>query len=125
MNLLNTANWVPSTGLGAVPVYAEFFNELMKNALNMTQDTLTGAGAVSTDTRITWLVTTGADALTLADGYEGQEKFIIMKTDGGDGTLTPANLGNGSTLTFDNNDTAHLLFTNGSWYYMGGNATLA
>ncbi len=90
-----------------------------------TRDTLTGAGAVSVNTAITWLVTTGADALTLADGVEGQEKKIIMKTDGGDGTLTPANFANGSTLTFDNADTADLLFTNGSWHSMGGLAAIA
>lgn len=72
------------------------------------------------------MVTTGTDALTLADGAEGQEKFIIMKTDGGTGTLTPSNLGNGTTLTFDDaGDSAHLIFTNGNWYFMGGTATLA
>ncbi|MCB1712433.1 MAG: hypothetical protein KDH96_08135 [Candidatus Riesia sp.] len=88
--------------------------------------TLTGAGAVDLISPITHLVTTGANALTLADGEEGQIKYIVMKTDGGDGTLTPTNLGNGSTLTFDDaGDSAHLLFTNGNWYFMGGTATLA
>ena len=49
-----------------------------------------------------------------------------MKTDGGTGTLTPANLGNGTTLTFDDEgDSAHLKFTNGNWYFVGGTATLA
>ena len=64
--------------------------------------------------------------MTLADGAEGQEKYVIMKTDGGTGTLTPANLGNGTTLTFDDEgDSAHLKFTNGNWYFVGGTATLA
>lgn len=88
--------------------------------------TLSGAGAVDIVTQITHIVTTGADALTLVDGAEGQEKFIIMKTDANDGTLTPSNLGNGTTITFDDvGDSAHLLFTNGSWHFMGGTATLA
>ena len=87
---------------------------------------LTGAGAVNITSAITHVVTTGADALTLVDGVEGQEKFIVMKTDANDGTLTPTNLGNGTTITFnDVGDSAHLLFTNGAWYFMGGTATLA
>ena len=90
-----------------------------------TPQTLTGAWAVDIVTATTLLITTAADALTLADWAEGQEKYIVMKTDWGDGTLTPSNLGNGTTITFDNNDSAHLLFVDGSWFYMGGNAALA
>ena len=91
-----------------------------------TPQTLTGAGAVNVTTAITWLVTNAANALTLADGAEGQRKFIVMKTDGGAGTLTPTSLGNGSTITFDDvGDCADLLFTNGSWHMIGGTATLA
>lgn len=87
---------------------------------------LSGAGAVDVTSAITHIVTTGANALTLADGEEGQEKFIVMKTDGGDGTLTPTNYANGTTLTFnDVGDSVHLLFTNGSWSWMGGRATSA
>jgi len=49
-----------------------------------------------------------------------------MKTDLGDGTLTPTNLGNGTTITFDDaGDSAHLIFTNAARYFMGGTATLA
>jgi hypothetical protein len=80
---------------------------------------LTGAGAVDVISAITEIVTTGAQALTLADGVEGQIKFLIMKTDGGDGTLTPTNFGSGSTLTFNTaGDAAICLFTNGNWYLM-------
>lgn len=87
---------------------------------------LTGAGAVDIVTQITHIVTNGVNALTLVDGAEGQEKFIVMKTDVNTGTLTPSNLGNGTTITFDDvGDSAHLLFTNGSWHFMGGTATLA
>ncbi len=87
---------------------------------------LTGAGAVSLLNKTTHWVTTGANAGTLADGWEGQEKFIVMKTDGGDGTLTPANLYNGTTITFnDVGDSAHVLFTNGQWTFIGGTASLA
>ena len=89
---------------------------------------ISGAGAISLDTSITWLVTTaGAAAVTLADGEEGQVKILIMKTDGtGDATVTPTNLGNGATITFDDaGDCAMLVFTNSNWYMFGGTATLA
>ena len=91
-----------------------------------TTQTLTGAGAVDLDSAMTLIVTTAADALTLADGVEGQEKFIVMKTDANDGTLTPAHLKNGTTITFDDvGDSAHLIFMDGDWVFMGGTATLA
>lgn len=77
---------------------------------------LTGPGAVSLDTYSTILVTTGANALTLADGTEGQQKFIKMRTDGGNGTLTPAHLQGGTTLQFnDAGDFVNLLFSDGKW----------
>ena len=63
---------------------------------------LSGAGAVDLTNLVTELTTTGADALTLADGTtSGQIKIINMIVDGGDGTLTPATFANGTTITFD------------------------
>lgn len=90
------------------------------------EENVTGAGALSPDVETTHIITTGADALTLADGDEGAHKYIVMQTDGGAGTLTPSNLANGTTITFDDvGDSAHLYFTNGAWHFMGGTATLA
>jgi len=83
---------------------------------------LSGAGAVDVVSAITEVTTTAADALTLADGVEGQIKFIVMIVDGGDATLTPTNLAGGSTVTFnDVGDAATLLFTNGNWHVVGSN----
>ncbi len=63
---------------------------------------LSGAGAVDLTNLITELTTTGADALTLADGTtSGQVKIVNMIVDGGDGTLTPTTFANGTTITFD------------------------
>ena len=63
---------------------------------------LTGAGAVDLTNLITELTTTGADALTLADGTtSGQVKIVNMIVDGGNGTLTPTTFANGTTITFD------------------------
>jgi hypothetical protein len=82
-----------------------------------TPQTLTGAGAVNLTTYSTLLVTTAADALTLAAGAEGQHKFIRMKTDGGDGTLTVTNLQGGTTITFsDAGDFVHLFYLDAKWH---------
>ena len=63
---------------------------------------LSGAGAVDLTNLVTELTTTGADALTLADGTtSGQVKIVNMIVDGGDGTLTPVTFANGTTITFD------------------------
>lgn len=86
---------------------------------------LSGAGAISITKPLAKWTTTGAQAGTLADGVEGQRLTIIMVVDGGDGTLTPSNLAGGTTITFDNNDTAELLFASGAWYVLGGTATVA
>lgn len=92
-----------------------------------TTQTLVGAGAVDIISANTLIDTTGgAAALTLADGAEGQEKFLVMKADGGAGTLTPTNPGNFATIVFDDvGDSAHLIFLNAAWHWMGGTATLA
>ena len=72
---------------------------------------LSGAGAVNITSLITEITTTGADALTLADGANGQIKIITMVVDGGDGTLTPTTFANGTTMTFgDAGDTVMLVF---------------
>lgn len=84
--------------------------------------TLTGAGAVDIVNTITSVVTTGADALTLADGVTGQIKIITMTTDGGDGTLTPTNLLGGTTITFnDVGDSVILCFVASKWHILANN----
>lgn len=87
---------------------------------------LSGAGAVDVVNDVTLVTSTGVNALTLADGEAGQRKFIIMIVDAGAATLTPTNLGNGATITFDDvGDCAELIFVNSAWYFIGGTATLA
>ena len=82
-----------------------------------TVQALSGAGAVDTTSLITQVTTTGADALTLANGANGQMKIITMVADGGDGTLTPATFANGTTITFnDVGDSVLLVYnTTGGW----------
>lgn len=93
--------------------------------------TSSGAGAVAITGMIHEVTTTGTgDALTLADGVEGQHLCVVYVAEGagGDtGVLTPTSLaGANTTVTFtDLGDSAHLLFTAGDWYFLGGEATVA
>lgn len=86
-----------------------------------------GAAALPVTATLVKVTTTGADALTLADGVEGQLLVITMVADGGDGTLTPANLAGASTITFnDVGDTVTLVFDGTNWCIAGNNgATVA
>ena len=63
-----------------------------------TPQALTAAGAVSITTTITTVASSGAIALTIADGTQGQIKVIVFITDGGDATLTFADAGDSAIL---------------------------
>lgn len=83
---------------------------------------ITGAGDINLTTDTTIITTTGANAFTLADGTAGQRKTIIMIADGGDGTLTPTNFGNGTTITFnDAGDSVLLVFAGTDWWLVSNN----
>ena len=88
---------------------------------------LAGPGAVNLTDLITEVSTTGADALTLANGSAGQVKIITMVADGGDGTLTPTTLAGGTTITFnDVGDGVVLVYGTAGWVVVGNNgATIA
>lgn len=86
---------------------------------------LSGAGAINLTTLTTKWTTTGADAGTLADGTEGQLKYVVMIVDGGDGTLTPSNLANGTTLTFaEVGDAVMLQFLGTEWWVISNNGVV-
>jgi len=92
---------------------------------------LTGAGAVNTTQPVTKFTSTATgNALTLADGVEGQLKTIVYVAEaaGADtGVLTPANLGAGTTITFTNvGDACILQFFGTEWWAISlRGATLA
>ena len=78
--------------------------------------TISGPGAIDVTTLHTEITTTGADAYTLADGVLGQMKIISMVVDGGDATLTPTTLANGTTITFDAvHDNVTLIYGANGW----------
>lgn len=108
---------MPASGLtsaGGTRVDLPFFE---------TSGTKSGAGAISTSVPVVLLTTTGADALTLADGIEGQVLRILMVVDGGNGTLTPTTKLGYSTITFnDAGDTVTLMFVTGrGWMILSNN----
>jgi hypothetical protein len=88
--------------------------------LTGTVQSLSGAGALNITTLTTAWTTTGAgNAGTLADGAVGQFKHIVHVVDGGSGVLTPANLANGTTITFTNvGEAAMLQFLGTEWHVM-------
>ena len=92
---------------------------------------LSGPGAVNITTLTTAFTSTGtADALTLADGVAGQFKAIVYvaETAGADtGVLTPANFGNGTTITFNAvGESVLLQFLGTDWWIVSNNgATVA
>jgi hypothetical protein len=85
---------------------------------------LVGPGAISITTLATAFNSTAAgNALTLADGVEGQLKTIVYvsETGGGDtGVLTPANLGSATTITFNAvGDAVTLQYLGTDWWVVG------
>lgn len=98
-------------------------------AFDGTAEAVTAAGATaainitSAVSNITsTAVTTGADALTLADGVQGQIKNITLIVDGGNVQVDPANFAadnggspaTGLILSAAGNNVT-LMFNNGSW----------
>ena len=85
---------------------------------------LSGPGAVNITSLATAFTSTGAgNALTLADGAQGQLKTIIYVAEaaGGDtGVLTPTNLGSATTITFNAvGDSVTLQFAGTDWWVVG------
>jgi hypothetical protein len=89
-----------------------------------TVQALSGAGAVNITSLATAFTSTATgNALTLADGTQGQLKTIIYVAEaaGGDtGVLTPTNLGSGTTITFNAvGDSVTLQFAGTDWWVVG------
>jgi|688.fasta_scaffold17901_7 hypothetical protein len=89
-----------------------------------TVQALSGAGAVNITSLATAFTSTATgNALTLADGAQGQIKTIIYVAEaaGGDtGVLTPTNLGSATTITFNAvGDSVTLQFAGTDWWVVG------
>jgi len=89
-----------------------------------TVQSLSGPGAVNITSLATAFTSTATgNALTLADGAQGQLKTIIYVAEaaGGDtGILTPTNLGSATTITFNAvGDSVTLQFAGSDWWVVG------
>ena len=101
--------------------------------LPSTQNLGTGSGslgAINLTTTATYFSTSGGAATaTLAAGYNGQIKTIMMLADGGDMVVTVTNAGWQSsgtgTITFDTiGDGVTLQYINSKWFCVGNNGTV-
>jgi hypothetical protein len=89
-----------------------------------TVQALSGPGAVNITSLATAFTSTATgNALTLADGAQGQLKTIVYVAEaaGGDtGVLTPTNLGSATTITFNAvGDSVTLQFAGTDWWVVG------
>ena len=99
-------------------------NQTFNGAIIGAVQALSGPGAVNVTQLTTAFTSTAAgNALTLADGAQGQIKTIIYVAEaaGGDtGVLTPTNLGSATTITFnDIGDSVTLQFVGTDWWVVG------
>ncbi len=70
---------------------------------------------------VVYVTTTAAttDVMAIADGIAGQEKLIVLKTDGGaDLDVTPTNFANGTKITFDTAGESVLLHFDGTKWFI-------
>jgi len=86
-------------------------------------------GAISTTTTATYFSTTGSATATLAAGYNGQIKTIMMLADSGDMVITVTNAGwrtaGTGTITFnDLGDAVTLQYINNKWFCIGNNGAV-
>lgn len=109
---------------GGIPVPVVLEDDLV---LGGTAQTLSAAGAISISTLVTKITSPdGAGTLTIADGTEGQIKVIVMVSNSGSHNLTiSSNIGHSSIVFNSAGDTAILIFLGGSWYFLGGTATVS
>lgn len=125
------------TGVGEGTAWESFSDQISKDntkltafrvGLGGTPQALSGAGAVNVTTLCTKLTTTGASqALTLADGTNGQLKVIIHDVDGGSAVLTPTTKTGFTTITFTAvGESATLMFvTTRGWIIVALNGAVA
>ena len=101
---------------GSALTYTEMDDNLTHLDLYNSVQNISGPGAISVTTGVTFITTTGTDAYTLADGVEGQFKIIIMKVDGGNATITPDNLVGFTAVRFtDVNNSVMFLYGSTGW----------
>ena len=133
-----------SVGIGTNAPSASFMLDVIADATSggsinsagwlamSTNDTRTGAGAVGVTTPVTFLSnSSGASALTIGNGTNGQIKILVC-TVMGSGSMaftSQSNIqlgGGGTTLTFDSvGENAILMYVNSKWQLLAGTAAVS
>lgn len=106
-------------GVGGIAINIDGTTATIDRGFAGTPQALSGAGAINLTTLTTALTTSGgAQALTLANGANGQIKTIVHDVDGGSAVLTPTTKTGFSTITFTNaGDTVTLQYlTTRGWF---------
>ena len=133
-----------SVGIGTNAPSANFMLDIIADATTggsinsagwlamSTNDTRTGAGAVGVTTPVTFLSnSSGASALTIGNGTNGQIKILVCTVMGGGSMAftSQSNIqlgGGGTTLTFDSvGETAILMYVNSKWQLLAGTAAVS
>lgn len=123
-------------GSVAVPVRAIYADTINADTINadsivmsgppvVSLDHITGPGAISVATAATGITTTGiGDAFTLANGVDGQVKYIFIDADGGTAVITPATANGFTTVTLNaDGDGVTLIYsTLNGWNCVGENS---
>lgn len=108
---------------------AEAMQIHIKELLKLGYEERSGAGAISLAVPVSYWTSTGAaQALTLADGEEGQVKIIVHAVDGGSIVITPTNFGGATSATITlatAGDAVGLMFIKGSWWVIFFNSNAA
>jgi hypothetical protein len=111
-----------ATGLAVTGTLSSTGAATFGGAVTTSSTTLSGAGAIPITTSLVKFTSTGgAQALTLANGSDGQRLTIVHDVDGGSGVLTPTTKTGFSTVTFTNaGDTVSLVYvTTRGWMVTG------
>lgn len=118
-DLITGATWETTTaagGIGIINLNTPGVGVLLSPDSSETITATTAVAGITTS--ITYVDTTlGAMAASLADGTEGQYKYVTMLVDGGDCTITPANLLVGTTVVLaDVGDSVLFRFSGSDWH---------
>ncbi len=101
---------------GSALTYAELDANFTHADLYKSVENVSGGGALSLSTGVSFISTTGTEAYSLADGVEGQIKVIIMKARVGNATITPDNLVGWTSVRFTAvNNNVHLMYGSTGW----------
>jgi len=90
-------------------------------------NTMNAVGEIITTTNVTYIsnVSNGGNC-SIGTGVDGQVKIVIMTANIGGHVVTLQGSNIANDIAFDAaGETATLLYTNGTWYFIGGTATVS